>query len=180
MSRYPQPFKKEISDSERDQARLWYLYDWMPTQEIADKLGCSYSTVAGWIGSRKGWREEREHLVNEFLRETRQRHANKLGNCIGLGVDLIEQALKARKEKLGEDGKPVPLSMREAATVSEILTQFDKILRLEYGKPTEITTAQASPVTIEQLREYIVQDPFLRLAERANPPPLLPEPKVEE
>lgn len=129
-------------------------------QKIADDLGVSLNTVLNWI-AKSGWKSEREATQKMVIDATITRYNDRkkeyLPKILEASLALIHNALDTRIKKLPEE----PMTIREAAEVSVLMGNLDKLQRLDAGEPTEIQARAYAPITIEQLRSAIAKDPFL-------------------
>jgi hypothetical protein len=138
-------------DEKKARAKLLF-FDYQTVEQIADFLSLSKQSVYRWS---KNWLEERELQTTAIIQNVRDSNKIEINNLFKFGLPLISNSLKERA-KLNR-----PLSMRESKDLTDILTSFDKLQRLEAGKATDITEARLGPVTIEDLRKAVLEDKFI-------------------
>lgn len=146
----------------RKKAKLAYLKG-EGLNALSNKWNIPRSVIRQWAKGEKGeitWQEQREIIYQEQLEDSLATRKEILAEIGGLSLHMIRDALKARYDK--RDGeKRKPLSLPEAALVTKILTDFDKIQRLDEGKPTSISEHQE--VTLTDLKSAMDKDLFLDL-----------------
>jgi hypothetical protein len=148
-------------------------FKWRNSDEIIRETGVKKSNLMKWIyGQRKGdhgWQVERAADGQRFIRESVEQNSRQAHGVVRLGFKMVTNSLIARDKLTDIKGNPIPLSIKEAKEVTEIITSIDKLMRLAGGEPTEIHENRngqpdipVKPVTITELREAILKDPFMR------------------
>ena len=130
-------------------------------QQIADKFGVSY----GWVykisrgKNNKGvsWETERDLLWSETLDGIKKHKVEILQEIVGVSLEMIRSSLK----NMAAEGEP--LKLKDVHMLTEIITNFDKIQRLDDGKPTDIH--KDVTLSIEDIRDAIEKDKFTDLYE---------------
>lgn len=159
MGKQVQPFKKA-------RAKFLYMQHWaLPA--IADDTGLSVRTISSWVdgkGGREGWRKEREKAFATLITDARDRSRNDVVEIVTLGTKILKTSLKRQLDHL-EGGEKRMLETKELMDLSAIITNLDKLQRLDAGKPTEIQEHNVGyhPISIEDLRKAVDGDPFLDL-----------------
>lgn len=124
-------------------------------REISEASGINFNTLPGYI---EKWAVERELNKKELfssLADAKKRHFVDLANN---GLEVLVRGIK----ELNRSGEPLsPRDLKEVAAVIEVI---DKIIRLDDGKPTEITE-NIKPATRESIIELLKADPFGELDE---------------
>jgi hypothetical protein len=145
-------------------AKTMYL-DGVPLDKIVERTGVMRETLEYWIYKDERWKdlfdEQTKHMV-EFVYGKNKRVISRISE---VGTTLIYNSLVQRAQERDGQGRPVPLSIKEARSVTEIITAFDKLRRLDAGDPTDITEGrhQYAPLTIEELTKAIQKDQFIDL-----------------
>ena len=141
----------------KDKAKLMYMR-FCPLDEITHATGYNKRSLQRWASN--GWKRERELYVNALIEDLMAAKSKEIAEIFAVGLPLIKRSLQWRAK--GEQ-----LNIKEALMVTDILTAFDKLMRLEHGKPTEITQ-NIKPVTIDELRNAIKKDEFMTLDAEAR------------
>lgn len=119
-------------------------------KEIAEASGINIKTLPDYI---EKWHPERELNKKEIfssLADAKKRHFVDLANN---GLEVLVRGVR----ELNRSGSPLsPRDLKEVAAVIEVI---DKIIRLDDGKPTEITE-NIKPATRESIIELLKADPF--------------------
>jgi hypothetical protein len=137
--------------------RLYFDYE--PVAVIAKATKLSPKTIDKWIYGKKEtppertWKKQRENKCTELMASVYEEEAkHNIARLFQVGVPMIVKAFEFRA------GLTMPLTMEEAVQASQILTSFDKLRRLDQGRPTDIV--DLPPVTLEELRDVVVRDKF--------------------
>lgn len=119
-------------------------------KEIAEAVDMPYKTVQ--FHSAK-WKKDRNLMKNELLRELTENKKTVLTSLVGNSLECVDRAIADLKNRKN------PPSIKEARMLTHIVSEIDKILRLDEGEPTDII-AEHKPATIIELREKLKRDPF--------------------
>jgi hypothetical protein len=122
----------------------------MPVVEISKELNIPYKTL---IYHSNKWKEERGLLRNEILKELSENKKAILTSLVGNSLECVDRAI------LDLRNRNRPPSISEARMLTNIISEIDKILRLDDGNPTDII-AEQNPSTIIELRDKLKRDPF--------------------
>ena len=122
----------------------------MPVVDISKRLDIPYKTIVYHTGK---WKEERNLLRSEILRELSENKKTILTTLVGNSLEIVDKVLKDFKAGKRE------ATITEARHIVSMITDVDKILRLDDGTPTDII-AEQKPATIIELREKLKRDPF--------------------
>ena len=147
--------KTKATEEVLEKAKKLYL-EYVPIKEIAAKLGIGRTTIQ--YHANTYWDTERELQKAELFRafsDTKKVTMTKLSSAsLQIMVKAIEETAK---------NKDRPPTLREAQQAAQILESIDKIMRLDDGKPTDIT--ESKPVTTIELRKKLSLDPFAKIEE---------------
>jgi hypothetical protein len=150
--------KQDLVTENVRRAKELYLAGLGPSV-IADQLSISKNAVNSWIKSGE-WAKERDELDKELKESIKIRRGQLIPKAIDLGINLIYNAFQERMS----EGKP--LNILETKIVSGVISDIDKLVRLDAGDPTEIKEAASTiPVTLEELKKVIARDPFINTIE---------------
>ena len=131
------------------EAKKMFL-DFRPLRVIAEECKINYRTL---LYHSKKWERERDMLRNEILRELGDNKKTILIDLTGNALDLINRAVKDLKER------QKPPTMHEARLLTNVISEIDKIIRLDDGSPTDII-AEQKPSTVIELKAKLKKDPF--------------------
>lgn len=142
-----------LTDPVKLQAKDLYLSH-ASKSEISRALGVSTKTVAKWIkdGEWATEREDEDRGIIESAFAARKLTVAKLARTTADQLVRAVDHLVARKE---------PPNLQEAEKLSLILSNLDRIGRLDAGTATDnIAVIQQVKMTIEDVRAEIAKDPF--------------------
>lgn len=161
----------ETPDERRKQMRLckiMYL-EGKAIPAIVKETGVDPDALHHWIYSgtntERRWKDIYDEQTQRMLDAIHGRSKRNIGKIWDVGSALIYNSLVARAAEKDRDGNPVPLNLREAKTVSEILTNFTKLRMADAGEPVGDTGSGSSlaPVTIDELKDAVLKDKFIDL-----------------
>lgn len=145
----PKDLKKE-----RNQAELMF-FDYKDPDEIAETLERPISTVWRWI--RDGnWRSLRDSAKDAMIDHVREKKKKDIEEIHSLALPLIKKSIK----EISESGHV--LDTKEMRDLTYIITEFDKLVKLESGEATHIVK-NLQNITIHDVREAIEQDEFIEV-----------------
>lgn len=137
--------------------------------EISQQLAIQSSQLSEWrkVG---GWDIEREHLERGLIEDSFGARRLSIARICKLSIDQLERSLKHISDR------SQPASLAEAEKISIIVSNLDKILRLDMGKSTENVAVSAQVThTVEDIRAKLAQDPVLGAAiAAASKPKVVP------
>lgn len=124
--------------------------EYMPVKTIANQLSIPRTTLQ--YHAQKYWELERNLQRAEMFKNFSDQKKVTMTSISESALKIMTRAIESMA-----DGNEAP-SLREAAQASMILESIDKILRLDDGKPTDIT--EARPTTTIELKKRLSLDPF--------------------
>lgn len=143
------------TDDQFEAARQLYL-SYKPLAEIVEKTGMNIHTIKYHIGKR--WKEERETKKSEIMEALTESKKSLMFEISKNGLEILANSIK----ELSASKRP--LNPTEMSRIKDIITDLDKIVKLDEGNPTEIL-ASTKPATIVEVRELLKSDPFLEYEE---------------
>lgn len=144
--------KTKISEEKLEEAKRMYM-EYKPIKVIAEQLGVPRTTVQ--YHANQYWETERELAKNELFRQFTSLKKATLTKLSEASLKIMTRALE------NAASSDEPPTLREAQQTSLILEAIDKILRLDDGKPTDIT--ESKPVTTIELKKRLSADPFAEI-----------------
>lgn len=121
-----------------------------PLKEIAETIDIPYKTLGYHVSK---WKDERSLMRNELLRELTENKSAILSSLVGNSLECLDRAIADLKHR------GTPPTIKEARWIATILTEVDKIARLDEGNPTDII-AEHKPSTVIELKNKLKRDPF--------------------
>ncbi|MAV64715.1 MAG: hypothetical protein CMG00_05945 [Candidatus Marinimicrobia bacterium] len=121
-----------------------------PVKEIAEATGIKYRSL---LYHTNKWKEERNLVRNELLKELTENKKAILVSLTGNSLACIDRAIEDLKNR------PNPPSIHEARMLTNIVSEIDKIIRLDDDRPTDII-AEHKPSTVIELKNKLKCDPF--------------------
>jgi hypothetical protein len=147
--------KNKLSKAELDRAKSLFM-DYVAVTDIASMLGVNKDTL--YYHTRK-WKSERVLRANEMLADLSDSKIARMSNTFSDSFKSIQKWVEIKSRH------PEELTPHEVKTMMSIISEMDKITRLDAGNPTDIVENTA-PVDIIEVRKKIVKaDPFLEEAD---------------
>lgn len=144
-----------IKPEELEKAKLLYM-DFTPITEIARITGISKNTIT-YHATKKddNWKLMRQGAKLEMLESFNEGKKGKILSVNNLCLGIIQKALK-------DIDKQEIISLKDAKLASDILTEMDKIVKLDDGEATSRTeTLTTKPMSLEAAhRRLLSADPF--------------------
>jgi len=135
-------------------ARAKELYmSFTSVPDIAEKTGINARTIR--YHADNSWHKLRSIDQEKFFEYLSDTKKTLLINITDRALVLIENSLREMA------AKPV-IKLQDARIAADILEKIDRILKLDEGKATSITTT-AAPSTVFELRKRLKIDPFVTL-----------------
>ena len=88
-----------------------------------------------------------------ILKDLAENKKALLVSLTGNSLDCIDRAIRTLKERAK------PPTVMEARNLTTIVSEIDRILRLDDGEPTDIIS-QHKPATVIELKQKLKADPF--------------------
>lgn len=133
---------------------LYFTY--RPHNEICAELKISSSLLAKWR-TEESWDLERKNLDEGRINDLFAGRKLKLAKLADISVNELERGLLALRER------HLPLTLSEMEKLSTILTNLDKITRLDLNRATDNVAVNLNvngQLSVERIREIVHQDPF--------------------
>ena len=124
--------------------------DFKPLKEIASALNIKYRTL---VYHKNKWEEERNLIRKEILRDLADNKRAILVNLTSNSLDCVDRAIEDLKKR------DKPPTIHEARLLTNIISEIDRIIRLDDGEPTDIIS-EHKPSTVIELRAKLKKDPF--------------------
>ena len=124
--------------------------DFKPLKEIAKVLNIKYRTL---VYHKNKWEEERNLVRKEILRDLADNKRAILVNLTSNSLDCVDRAIEDLKKR------DKPPTIHEARLLTNIVSEIDRIIRLDDGEPTDIIS-EHKPSTVIELKAKLKKDPF--------------------
>lgn len=164
IAQYGNAFERSklYKPKKREQCKQMYFAG-MSAEEIEQASGVELDVLQYWIlgANRQGvspgcWfkiKDEKQcTIVDLFIKKKYE----VLEETCGLALLLLKDQLGEKRREIEEEGKV--LSIRELRGLSEIVSDLDKIARLESGQATEIINRAG--LSAKEARKILENDPF--------------------
>lgn len=132
-----------------DAAKTMFM-DFKPLKEISKVLGIKYRTL---VYHKKKWEEERNLVRKEILRDLADNKRTILVSLTSNSLDCVDRAIEDLKKR------DKPPTIHEARLLTNIISEIDRIIRLDDGEPTDIIS-EHKPSTVIELKAKLKKDPF--------------------
>ena len=133
-----------------DTAKSMFM-DFKPLKEIAKVLNIKYRTL---VYHKNKWEEERNLVRKEILRDLADnKRGDFLVNLTSNSLDCVDRAIEDLKKR------DKPPTIHEARLLTNIVSEIDRIIRLDDGEPTDIIS-EHKPSTVIELKAKLKKDPF--------------------
>lgn len=137
-------------------ARQLYLR-YTPWKDIEEKTGVIVRDIKRY--SHNKWRHDRQALKSELIEtalESKKHLLMSIGKC---GLEITSEALNKLLEEIRE-GRRL-LTPTEIKSISQVVSSFDTIVKLDDGQATERKEI-IKPASIIEIKKMI-NDPFLEI-----------------
>ena len=132
-----------------DAAKSMFM-DFKPLKEISKVLGIKYRTL---VYHKNKWEDERNLVRKEILRDLADNKRAILVNLTSNSLDCVDRAIEDLKKR------DKPPTIHEARLLTNIISEIDRIIRLDDGEPTDIIS-EHKPSTVIELKAKFKKDPF--------------------
>ena len=132
-----------------DTAKSMFM-DFKPLKEISKTLNIKYRTL---VYHKNKWEEERNLVRKEILRDLADNKRTILVNLTSNSLDCVDRAIEDLKKR------DKPPTIHEARLLTNIVSEIDRIIRLDDGEPTDIIS-EHKPSTVIELKAKLKKDPF--------------------
>ena len=144
-----QKMSKVKSKYDLSAAKAMFM-DFKPLKEIAKVLNIKYRTL---VYHKNKWEEERNLVRKEILRDLADNKRAILVNLTSNSLDCVDRAIEDLKKR------DKPPTIHEARLLTNIVSEIDRIIRLDDGEPTDIIS-EHKPSTVIELKAKLKNDPF--------------------
>jgi len=127
--------------------------------EISSTLEVDLKTVEYW--HRRGqWHKEKESLYEIIIQDRLSKAADETSRLFTPTVELIAYSVNKKLEYAKANNEP--LSIFEIRSLTDVLCNLSKLVKLELRQPTEITEniTSTAPLSIEEITQIIKNDEF--------------------
>ena len=132
-----------------DAAKSMFM-DFKPLKEISKTLNIKYRTL---VYHKNKWEEERNLVRKEILRDLADNKRTILVSLTSNSLDCVDRAIEDLKKR------DKPPTIHEARLLTNIISEIDRIIRLDDGEPTDIIS-EHKPSTVIELKAKLKKDPF--------------------
>ena len=143
--------QKKYTDEQIEKAKQLYLRYGGTRKQICDVSGLSFDSLKYYISTY--WHKERELRKNEVIKAMTESKKALISAVSKHGFEILEKGL----EKLNYSDKP--MTPGDLVKIAGVISEMDKITRLDEGNPTDIL-ANVKPATIVEVQEVLKNDPF--------------------
>ena len=133
-------------------AKKLYL-KYQPLSKICELTGMKLPALKYRL---KGWKEERESQKSEIIDALLDSKKSLMYEISKNGLELLN---KGMRDLANSDREMTP---SDVAKIAGVITDLDKIVKLDEGSPTDII-ADIKPATIIEVRALLNQDPFQQI-----------------
>lgn len=144
--------KSIVPEKMLEEAKRMFM-EYRSLREISIQLAVPRTTLQ--YHATNYWNYEREMQKSEMFKAFSDQKKVTMTKLSESSLKLMVRALEAAADS---DREP---TLREAQQTAMILESIDKILRLDDGKPTDIT--ESRPTTLIELKKRLSLDPFAEI-----------------
>lgn len=145
---------EKLDKAKLAEAKAHYM-NFKSVPDIAELTGLNARSIRYHVDNT--WNKERSLEKERFFEYLTENKKHLLVNITDRALTLIDNALREMA------AKPV-IKLVDARMAADILEKIDRILKLDEGKATSISTT-AAPSTVFELRKRLRVDPFVILGE---------------
>ena len=144
----------DLTTQEMERAKEMYL-DFHDVAEIARQLNVTRQALS--YHANRYWKKELESRRADLL-------SNRDSNKVSLLLKMSQDAATIMTRALSQMARRTdPLTLREAKDAAAVYKELDTIMRLDEGKPTNITQDKAFDVIT--IQNKLKADPFAQIEE---------------
>jgi len=154
---------QKLDRKTREKAKMLYLSDYS-LQDIANICNIELDTVRFYVFGDNGtgsnescWFQIKKKLGPASIAAYVAQKQDVLEKTAGLALNIINESLKRIQNAMDEDSSHVP-SIDDIKKLSGIVTDMDKMVRLERGEATQIT--EHVGLTRAEAVRLLKEDPF--------------------
>jgi hypothetical protein len=127
--------------------------DYKPVSEIASKLGIPRTTIQYHVSTK--WKSERVLRSTELASEFSEAKTSMMNSTFSTSFKVLAEWVRLKASNVQG------MKAHEAKTMMDIISNMDKIMRLDVGSPTDIITDTVPVDVIEVRKKILKHDPFL-------------------
>ena len=127
--------------------------------QLAKECGITRQALGYHIRTRN-WAEERRLQRAELFQQFSDTKKAAFTGIYLSGTELLRKAVEDAKREYEEGNLSLKERLALAKAISDIITQLDKIQRLDAGSPTDIK--EEKPFVAEDIQKRLLIDPFFR------------------
>ena len=125
--------------------------DFVPVAEISRSLGIKRVALQYYVADR--WKEERKLKGTELFQELSEAKAHNFAKMLKSCDKIVQKYLNSLENQ-------EVVSPQEAKVAMQVITELDKITRLDKESPTEIISNQEKVVSTSDILKKLKNDPF--------------------
>jgi len=149
-----------VPKEQKNKAYWLYLYG-QSVEDISNTVGLPENLIRHWIkGPQRdadlGWKKIRETKNGSIVSFFVQHKKEVLENTWGVALSILADGLQKMQKDIADNDKK--LNLRDMKGLSEIISDLDKIARLEAGQATSII--RQAGLTAAEAEKIIKEDPF--------------------
>lgn len=141
-----------------EKAKQLYM-DFVPIAEISRQLKIKRPSLQYYVS--QGWKEERKLRGTELFQELSEAKAHNFARMLKSSEKIVQNYLSHIESK--EDVTPT-----EVKVAMQVITELDKITRLDKDSPTEIIGNQEKAVSTQDILKKLKLDPFSGVTEDSD------------
>lgn len=146
--------REKVDPNKLTHAKSMYM-NFQSVPEIAIETGINPRTIRYYVDNF--WNKERSAESAKFFEYIADNKKVQLVNITDRALTIIENCMRDLA------AKPV-VKISEARQVADILEKIDRILKLDEGKATNISSV-AAPSSVIELKKRLKIDPFVNLGD---------------
>lgn len=146
-------------DKEKIEAAKKMYMDFIPVTEISRTLDVPRTALMHYV--TQYWKEERELKGAELFQELSETKAANFARMLKSSEKIVQNYLKSIENK-------DKVSPQEVKVAMQVITELDKITRLDKDSPTEIISNQDKVISSEEILKKLGTDPFSNLKGESN------------
>jgi len=144
--------RNKLTTQQLDWAKSEYM-NYRPVSEIARSLSVGRTTIQHHVN--EVWKSERNLRRTETASEFTEAKSALMNSTFSCSFKGLNSWVKKVTDS-GYEMRP-----HEARTLMNIITEMDKITRLDMGSPTDIISETAPIDVIEIRKQIMANDPFM-------------------
>jgi hypothetical protein len=156
MVRGKNPTYTQLSPEVKQEIKTKYM-EGFSTSHLASEYSLVRQSLGHYVKKHQ-WKEQRALQRAELFAQFSDTKKAAFTGIYMNGVQLLQTAIQDAMKEYEAKDLDIKDKLKLAKSISEVIKELDKIVRLDEGQPTEIR--EDRPFSIEEVKIKLNKDPF--------------------